>query len=313
MASPSARRNTSIAASVFYFLSIPFLILVIIGNTHKGSAILTDIYFFQLDVSHIIPISVDNANLLNSVARSLGLHDFYQIGIWNFCEGYNDECVRETPSPSPQFPPCDHAFSPEKLLLIQRLSNRGVTFCSEPKQWFWFNPVEVLVSELLSGAQIALPSQAVTILKLLKLGSQIMYGFFIAGICVNLCLIFLTPLVIRTRWWSLLLTLLGAIAGVLVTVAAIIATVISIAVKIALTAQDQLNISANIGIKMFIFMWIAAVFTDVAFLLHAAMGCCCRPQHRQRNQDTPTSVEEEKRTKSSLPSFVRRRRGQGTS
>lgn len=34
-----------------------------------------------------------NSRLLNSVARSLGLHDFYQVGLWNFCEGYNDECV----------------------------------------------------------------------------------------------------------------------------------------------------------------------------------------------------------------------------
>jgi len=27
---------------------------------------------------------------LNSIARSLGLHDFYQVGLWNYCEGYND-------------------------------------------------------------------------------------------------------------------------------------------------------------------------------------------------------------------------------
>jgi hypothetical protein len=86
------RRNTAVAASTLYFLSIPFLILVIIGNTHINST-LNDIYFFQLDVSQVIPISVENSNLLNSVARSLGLHDFYQVGLWNFCEGYLDECV----------------------------------------------------------------------------------------------------------------------------------------------------------------------------------------------------------------------------
>jgi hypothetical protein len=92
------RRNTAIAASIFYFLTIPFLILVIIGNTHINP-VLNDIYFFQLDVSQVIPISVDNSRLLNSVARSLGLHDFYQVGLWNFCEGYNDEYVSQ-PLPS---------------------------------------------------------------------------------------------------------------------------------------------------------------------------------------------------------------------
>ncbi|RSL87050.1 hypothetical protein CEP52_015640 [Fusarium oligoseptatum] len=251
------RRNTAIAASTLYFLAIPFLILVIIGNTHINST-LNDIYFFQLDVSQVIPISVENSNLLNSVARSLGLHDFYQVGLWNFCEGYLDE---------------------------------GVTFCSEPKQFLL----------------IALPSQAVTVLNLLKMGSKIMYAFFMGGISVNFVLIFASLLVIRTRWWSLLLTLLAAIASIFVSVAAIIATVISIAAKVALTAQDQLNIRANIGVKMFAFMWIAAIFTDVAFLLHAAMGCCCKPDRRQGSTESPRPMQEN-RQRMSLPNFVRQRR-----
>ncbi len=50
-------------------------------------------YFYKLDLSDIIPESVPNAVLINSIARSLGLHDFYQVGLWNFCEGYNDEYV----------------------------------------------------------------------------------------------------------------------------------------------------------------------------------------------------------------------------
>jgi hypothetical protein len=272
------RRNTAIAASIFYFLTIPFLILVIIGNTHINP-VLNDIYFFQLDVSQVIPISVDNSRLLNSVARSLGLHDFYQVGLWNFCEGYNDE---------------------------------GVTYCSDPKQWYWFNPVEIMVSELLAGAQIALPAEAITVLNLLKIGSRIMYGFFMAGICINFLLIPLSLLVIRTRWWSLLLSVLAIITSVLVTVAAVIATVISIAAKVALTKQDQLNIKANIGIKMFVFMWIAAIFTDLAFLLHAAMGCCCRP-HRYQQQSPQQPMQETKSNRTSLPGFVRQRRSHGSS
>ncbi|KAJ4327311.1 hypothetical protein N0V84_002209 [Fusarium piperis] len=267
------RRNTAVAASTLYFLSIPFLILVIIGNTHINST-LNGIYFFQLDVSQVIPISVENSNLLNSVARSLGLHDFYQVGLWNFCEGYLDE---------------------------------GVTFCSEPKQFYWFNPVEIMISELLAGAQIALPSQAVTVLNLLKMGSKIMYAFFMGGISVNFVLIFASLLVIRTRWWSLLMTLLAAIASIFVSVAAIIATVISIAAKVALTAQDQLNIRANIGVKMFAFMWIAAIFTDVAFLLHAALGCCCKPDRTQASTESPRPMQE-RRQRMSLPNFVRQRR-----
>ena len=85
------RRNTAIAAAVCYGVSVVFLLLVIIGNVSKNQPALMNIYFFKFDVSDIIPLSVENAVLLNSIARSLGLHDFYQVGLWNFCEGYRDE------------------------------------------------------------------------------------------------------------------------------------------------------------------------------------------------------------------------------
>lgn len=275
MRGPPARRNTTIVAALFYFITIPFLIMVSLGNTHINP-ILNDIYFFKLDVSQIIPISVENSNLLNSVARSLGLHDFYQVGLWNFCEGYNNE---------------------------------GVTYCSSPVPLYWFNPVEVLVSELLAGAKIALPSAVTTILTLLRLGSQVMMAFFTAGTALNFVLIFLTPLALCTRWFSLALSILGVISSILVGVAAIIATVITVAAKVALTAQDELNISADIGIKMFVFMWIAAILSVIALFLHLAMGCCCKPQKRGAAYEDERPEVREKSSKVNLPSFVRRRRG----
>lgn len=61
-----------------------------IGNTSDKPG-LNGLWFYKLDLSDIIPQSVPNAVLINSIARSLGLHDFYQVGLWNFCEGYNDE------------------------------------------------------------------------------------------------------------------------------------------------------------------------------------------------------------------------------
>jgi len=85
-------KNSIWAASFCYAISVIFLLLVVIGNTANKAGI-RNIYFFQLELSNIIPLDAPNAVLLNSVARSLGLHDFYQVGLWNFCEGYNDEYV----------------------------------------------------------------------------------------------------------------------------------------------------------------------------------------------------------------------------
>lgn len=85
-----SRRNSAAVAAFCYLLAVIFLILVLIGNI-DDRAVINQTYFFKLDVSNVIPVSVPNAVLLNSVARSLGLHDFYQVGLWNFCQGYNDE------------------------------------------------------------------------------------------------------------------------------------------------------------------------------------------------------------------------------
>ncbi|KAK5987263.1 hypothetical protein PT974_11387 [Cladobotryum mycophilum] len=281
MAGPNTRRNAAIAAALCYLIAITFLILTIIGNTYINPT-LNDIYFFKLDVSQVIPISVENSYLLNSVARSLGLHDFYQVGLWNFCEGYNDE---------------------------------GVTHCSEPKQFYWFNPVEVLVSELLAGAKIALPSEVTTILRLLQAGQQVMYAFFLAGTVINAIILLCTFLVLKRRWFSAILAFLGSISGLLLTVAAVIATVISVAAKIALTAQDQLNIKVDIGTKMFAFMWIGALMSDLGFLLQAAMGCCCLPNRRndgdaqvETTEATPSeATTQDKPSRFSIASFARRR------
>ena len=72
----------------------------------------------KLDLSHIMPQSVPNASLINSIARTLGLHDFYQVGLWNYCEGYGN----------------------------------GITECSKPVTMYWFDPVSIMLSELLAGA-----------------------------------------------------------------------------------------------------------------------------------------------------------------
>lgn len=99
-------------------IATAMLIIILIGNTPSQHG-LDNLYFFKLDVSNIVPSNVPNAALINTVARTIGLHDYYQVGLWNFCEGYNNE---------------------------------GITACSKPVVMYWFNPVQILLDELLSGA-----------------------------------------------------------------------------------------------------------------------------------------------------------------
>lgn len=153
--------------------------------------------------------------------------------------------------------------------------DRGITYCSPPQNLYWFNPVEILMSELLSGATIALPTQVVTILDVLRISSNIMFGFFLTGAVLVFLLLFLSPLATKSRWYSLPLALFALITNVLVGAACIVGSVISFAFKYAATAQSDLNIHAYVGVKMFVFMWLAAGFALWGFVVHAGMGCCC--------------------------------------
>lgn len=113
------QKTLALLASISTSISIIFTILVIIGSTND-STVLANIYFLRIDVSNIIPRTFPNAGLVNSIAQTLGLRDFYQVGLWNYCEGYK---------------------------------GKGVTFCSAPKALYSFDPVTILLSQLLAGAE----------------------------------------------------------------------------------------------------------------------------------------------------------------
>lgn len=112
------RQTWAYLSSFFLIIAVVFLILVEVGNTRVGP-ILSSIYFLRLNLSDIVPQTVPNAVLLNTIAQTLGLHDYYQFGLWNFCEGYVSE---------------------------------GITDCSSTQPLYWFNPVEILLNQLLAGA-----------------------------------------------------------------------------------------------------------------------------------------------------------------
>jgi SUR7/PalI family len=239
-----------IIISICHLIALVFLILVCIGNLNSRK-VLRSTYFLKIDLSNIIPRSVPNAVLINSLARSIGLHDFYQVGLWNFCEGFN---------------------------------NAGITFCSPSKRLYWFNPVDILVDELLAGATIALPSGVTDALALVKTASHYMFGFFLAGTVLTFLAIFLAPLGFsRKPRWShrgrrvffreIPLVLFTLITFILTAGASAVATVMFTIFRNVFQSAPQLNIKAELGIPMLAFMWIASVFNLIGFLFQ--LGTCC--------------------------------------
>lgn len=156
------------------------------------------------------------------------------------------------------------------------------------------------MSELFAGASIALPSEVNDVLRLLRLASHIMFGFYLAGLCLIFVLMLVAPVVIFSRWWSLPFSIFSFIATLMITVGTILGTAMSVVFKYALSSQPDFNIKVDLGTKMVAFSWVATGFTLLAFFFHAGMCCCCTSRrdmktHRKGGRDIPPApVPEEK-------------------
>lgn len=262
-------------------ISIVFLILVRLLRLQTFTTLLTfpqvliaqikpsvlpKTYFIKIDLTHIFVASPGDSSLpfLNSVARSIGLHDYYQVGLWNYCSGYNDE------------------------------NNGNPGFCSKPIPLYWVNPVDIILSELLSGATIQLPGDIVDILDLVKLASNAMFGFFMVGIGLTALYFLILPLSLlknenlrpRTRscWVGFSIGTVGFFACLFTVAATTIATVMFFIMKNVLGSQPELNIKAEIGTSMLAFMWIGSGSLLIAWLLQSRCGCCCRKVRRESKE-----------------------------
>lgn len=247
-------------SAFFLLLSVIFMILVEIGNTSKNGA-LKDYYFIKLNVANVFPSSIPNAGLLNSIAQTIGLHDFYQVGLWNYCEGYDN--------------------------------SRGVTDCSKPQTLYWFNPVAIISSELIAGASsesrplhmhpahsnsaiVTLPSDVTSILGIIETASQWMFGLFLSGACLAFVMMFVVFLSVFSRWTAFIVMIFTFLAALLIIAASVIATVMFTIMKNAFTNSiTEVNIGATIGTEMFAFMWIASAAALIAFIIQLCLCCCC--------------------------------------
>lgn len=273
--SSSTSRPTGlrIFTALIYLVALVFLILVEIGNINNHPVIRST-YFLKISLANIIPASVPNAIFINSIAQSIGLHDFYQVGLWNFCEGY---------------------------------SGQGITHCSPTQTLYWFNPVEIILSELLAGASITLPSEVIDVLDLVRLASFWMFSCFLVGTVLTFLCIFLAPLGYskHPRWEhrakrifirQLPITVLAFAALLFTAAGCLIATIMFVIFRNKFSGAADLNIKAHLGVPMMAFMWIATGMNLIGFLMQVGTCCgvcCCTGRNRdmkRRSGKSPTAT-----------------------
>lgn len=255
-----------------YLAAIVFLILVEIGNIN-GRPVIRDTYFLQINLANVIPNSVPNAVLINTIAQSLGLHDFYQVGLWNYCAGYNGQ---------------------------------GITYCSPHTTAYWFNPVEIITSELLVGASIALPTEVLNVLDIVKTASTWMFACFMVGICLTVLSLIFAPMAFskKPRWShkrkriflrSLPITILTFLALLFTAAGAIIATAMFVIFRNTFEGAAEFNIQAYLGTQMLAFEWTAVGLLLIGFIMQIGTCCgvcCCTGKKRaMRKHERAGTVE----------------------
>lgn len=102
-----------------------------------------------------------------------------------------------------------------------------------------------------------------------------MFGLFLTGACLSFVLIFILPLAVYSRWLTLFIMIFTLLNAIFIVVASVIGTAISVIFQHALESYQDLNISATIGKKMFVFMWVASIFAFLAWIIQLCLCCCC--------------------------------------
>ena len=103
-----------------------------------------------------------------------------------------------------------------------------------------------------------------------------MFALFLVSAPLSFICMLLTPLSIYSRLFTLPIALLSFLCALTTTAACIIATALFIIFRNGINSQrNNVNISADIGVKMFAFMWTAAAGSIVGWLVQMGMCCCC--------------------------------------
>ncbi|KAI9652677.1 MAG: hypothetical protein M1831_006664 [Alyxoria varia] len=250
------RKILSIASSLCCFIAFLLLLLALIGTT-SNKAVIRDIWIIKLDMSNVLAKSVPNAALINTIAQSLGMSDFYQVGLWNHCEGIFGE---------------------------------GITSCDKPRAFYWFDPM-MFVQELLGGAEIGIPKHITQVFQLIKTASAVMFTGVLLSTILTILLTLTTITGLYSRWASFASGILNGITFVLVATSSAIATAIAVTVKSQVADRPEVGIGVTVGAKMQGLMWGALALVGLSLVVQICLCCCCASRRDVRLGRRPGSRE----------------------
>lgn len=237
--------------------SLVCLALVFSGQLNKDMALQNDLYFFKAITKDFVDDpdhAIDEANkyfdnellqALQGGAKANDLKDFYQVGLWNYCEGdINDK-------------------------------DEKVTSCSKRESNFWFNPVEVWQLSNTSVQQL-FPDKMKDALDAYHKVARWMFAAYIIAICLTVAEFLVGIAAIFSRWGSFVTTIISSAQTVFILAAAITSSALyGSLVGVFESVLRPYKIKAELGSKMMAVLWIGVAFSVASGFFWLISVCCC--------------------------------------
>lgn len=229
--------------------SLVCIILVGLGCTSKGSTV-DNFYFAKLDLKNLSTDSLKIDKGLNPFTKALqqadaagNIHDFYIIGLWNYCYG-------------------DYVNGDYK-----------VTTCTPRETKFWFNPVEVWK---LDGNDTLLPKDLKSALQSYSHAAGWLFIAYTVAFCTTAAALVVGISAIFSRLGSFFTTICSAVSSFFILAATVTATALyGVFIGTVDTTLKPYNVKASFGRSMMITTWLAALFSLAAGLFWLFSVCCC--------------------------------------
>lgn len=224
-------------------------------DVNKNSAFLRIDTRYVLQPDNLDKIPSDNkgykkAGLEKTNAPNLGLKDFYNVNIMNYCEG---------------------SFS------VEGDAERGVwkiDKCHGAKTKFTFKPVDLL--EAAKDLSDKIPQKIVDAQKYMDSVWKIMVGAYIVGFIANILTFVIGWFGLLSRWGSFATTLFATVAMGGTLVGAILSTLLFNSLKVAFNkTKEDFGIQATVFVRPVYYTWAAWVFSLGAVIFWLASACCC--------------------------------------
>lgn len=278
---------TPLALTIASFVCV---VLINLGGYSKSSSTLSSLYFFQVDFSNYTSgSSSSELSQFLTVARQDGyISDFYQVHLWNYCNGSTDETSGSV--------------------------TRKVTWCSARTRNSWFDPLDVwniegvlnastvgqsstvigqLQNNITSLEESVLDKSARNALKTYQKVSKWVFTAYFASLWFLLAAVVFGVLAVFTRFMSFVTWVISIISTILVGGASLTATIMfSVLVGALKTTLSGHNIEITLSTQMLAVTWLATLFSLAATLFWLFSACWCSGKgnpHHVKNRDPPAA------------------------